>query len=1143
MKLRPDTRPAPPQVVARPTSRRRRGVAALLVVSVVLLFGYKTLNYASPHTVRFTSLRSAAVQAVEGVQSWIRNAAIFHTCEEGVKREVLGGYLCSAGRDTSRLGRIYNSYPLQGGAMAAIYPGITAPAPATADALVDGKITIPRYPVYTPARGADWWSLDPHKARYWRFYYYSLRPTVSLVNAYIETGQAKYLTTLRKINSSFLRASATSPLAWSDEHSVAFRGMVLTYQWWTLREHHALTEEESAALLTEISRTAEYLADPNHYQPHMNHGTNQIAALLLIAQSFPDLPGSRGWQDLAKERLDVQLQQIIDADGVLIENSPYYDFYELDKFWQIHRYGQELGLDLSPRLEPILKRMIRYATYILQPDGSVPLLGASLAKTINHSGSFRQMAETDPQFRYVLTRGEDGDEPSRTSIHFPTAGHTILRSGWEPGEEFTQASQMTFNVGDYRTTHSQLDSLGITLYGNGETLLPPGGLYTYEPGPMHEYFQGTSSHNAVVVDGQSQARAAARAGPLTTTGGVTYQSAESPVYDDVTNRRTVVMVDKDHYLVLDRLDSEKEHLYEQMWHLFPGAKVTRDGLTVSGVGRSRRTSVTIQQLQPEGVALTSVIGQKSPPAGLCSEEYEVAIPCQQLAYSVRGRSAAFATLLTIGPRSGDVTATYDRDRDAVTIRNGGRTTRLELGVTEGKSVQIKTQKAKVPAVTPRVIAGMERPQNWVGLPAARLGRAVAPDNGGRSVLRLAAPGGPASATNDAVTADLAHSNLHVRLKVTGVQALTSINLDLTSDGWTSYSRLSLRGLYPPRFEGEWITLSISRDTGLSTKSGYWRRSGAALDWSRVNGIRFTLDRAAAARTVPPSALELDWVRSAPEQAEGAVVIVFDDGYESILPAAEYMHSKGIPGNVGVIGRNVKVPTRGNLNVFQLRRLQDEYGWNMVNHSQRHVDAVENYHPRRAYGAYERDVLDGAQTLERLGLNSAPNWYVYPHGTTNSRLEAVVGRFYSFARVTDPGTDAFPFGSPHRVRAFGLSSPGDLKDGSHDHIKATPVSQVVAAIRDAKRYRSTLFLTAHRIKSTPSDRPGYPLAMFKQVVDAIVAEGLQVKTLSELDAMNGVIGTDTTTVTPAVPSLITVRVSTTGSPQDDTGLLGWIRSLF
>lgn len=1126
----------------RTTARRRRSVAFLIVMSVVLVFGYKTLNYASPHTVRFTSLRSTAVQAVEGVQTWFRNAAIFHTCTEGTKREVLGGYLCTAGKDRSSLGRIYNNYPIDGEAKAAIYPGITASEPGTADALVDGKIMIPRYPAYTPARGADWWSLDPHKARYWRFYFYSLRPTVSLVNAYIETGEAKYLTTLRQINSSFLRASRTSPLAWSDEHSVAFRGMVLTYQWWTLREHHALTEEESAALLTEISRTAEYLADPNHYQPHMNHGTNQLAALLMISQSFPDLPGSRGWLDLARKRLDVQLQQIIDADGVLIENSPYYDFYELDKFWQIYRYGQELGLDLSPRLEPTLKKMIRYATYILQPDGSVPLLGASLAKTINHSGSFRQMAETDPQFQYALTRGEQGEQPSETSIYFSHAGHTILRSGWEPGPEFTQASQMTFNVGDYRTTHSQLDSLGVTLYGNGESLLPPGGLYTYEPGPMHSYFQGTSSHNAVVVDGQSQARGAARAGPLTTTGGVTYQSAESPVYDGVTNRRTVVMVDKDHYLVLDRLDSETDRRYEQMWHLFPGAKVTRDGLTVSGVGRSPRTSITIEQLHAKGMALKTVIGQKSPPAGLCSEQYEVAIPCQQLAYGVEGRSATFVTLLTIGPRRGDFSATYDERRGAIAIRNGGQTTRLDLGVTSGKSVSIKTQKAKVPTITPRAIAGMERPQNWVGAPAANLRTVTAPDNGRRSVLQLSAPGGPASATNNSLAADLSQRNLHVRLKLTGVQALTSVNLDLTSNGWSSYARLSLRGLYPARFNGEWVTLSISRDTGLSTKTGYWRRSGAALDWRRVNGIRFTLDRNAAAKAVPPSSLQLEWVRSVPEQAEGAVVFVFDDGYESILPAAEYMHSKGVPGNVGVIGRNVKVPTRGNLNVFQLRRLQDEYGWNMANHSQRHVDAVENYHPRRAYGAYERDILDGAQTLEQLGLNSAPNWYIYPHGTTNSRLEATVGRFYSFARVTDPGTDAFPFGSPRRVRAFGLSSPGDLKDGSHDHIKATPVHEAVAAIRDAKRYRSTLFLTAHRIKSTPSDRPGYPLEMFKQVVDAVVAEGLPVKTLSELDAMNGVIGTDTTTVTPAVPSLITVRVSTTGSP-NDTGLFAWIRNLF
>ena len=44
----------------------------------------------------------------------------------------------------------------------------------------------------------------------------------------------------------------------------------------------------------------------------------------------------------------------------------------------------------------------------------------------------------------------------------------------------------------------------------------------------------------------------------------------------------------------------------------------------------------------------------------------------------QGRSATFVTLLTIGPRRGDFSATYDERRDAIAIRNGGQTA-LDLG--------------------------------------------------------------------------------------------------------------------------------------------------------------------------------------------------------------------------------------------------------------------------------------------------------------------------------------------------------------------------------------------------------------------------------------------------------------------------------
>ena len=71
---------------------------------------------------------------------------------------------------------------------------------------------------------------------------------------------------------------------------------------------------------------------------------------------------------------------------------------------------------------------------------------------------------------------------------------------------------VTFNAGTYRTSHSDLDALGITMYSNGSEVLPTSGLFTYTEEPDLEYFHGTRSHNTVVVDGKDQAEGSAEAG-------------------------------------------------------------------------------------------------------------------------------------------------------------------------------------------------------------------------------------------------------------------------------------------------------------------------------------------------------------------------------------------------------------------------------------------------------------------------------------------------------------------------------------------------------------------------------------------------------------------------------------------------------
>ncbi|MEJ2579774.1 MAG: heparinase II/III family protein, partial [Kineosporiaceae bacterium] len=461
----------------RPRSRLRRWHARIApFVIVALVVGIKVVNYGSGGEIRPRILLDVGAHLVSFVENKYRNTPALHDCAPGLTQRVVdGGFVCTTVADDTVAHRIFNGYPALGGPRAAIYPSTTDPDQAAADALLDGVINVPRNPPYRVGADPDWAHLDPYQDAYWRFHYYSMRPAVALIDAYADTGDTRYLDRLRALTAAFLAESDPDSVKWADEHAVALRGMALVYQWWTLRAQHALTVAESDALLAEIARTADYLADPNHYDPESGHGTDESAALLLIAHSFPDLPGAAGWSDLARTRIAQGVAQRIDADGVLADSSPYYHVHELDRLWQIRGFCRDLGIPLVDDLDPVIDRMVTYATYILRPDRTIPLLGSSTAKEIHRSGSFQEMAEEYPALDYVLSGGTVGSEPDRTSITFPHSGHTVLRSGWDSGDSAADATYLTFNVGSYRNTRNHLDLLGVTLFGQGGPLLADGG--------------------------------------------------------------------------------------------------------------------------------------------------------------------------------------------------------------------------------------------------------------------------------------------------------------------------------------------------------------------------------------------------------------------------------------------------------------------------------------------------------------------------------------------------------------------------------------------------------------------------------------------------------------------------------------------
>jgi hypothetical protein len=888
------------------SSRRRRAerpgrriaqesIIALVVISIFLL---KIFAYTNPSALSPSSLTRTISLAYDNSVSFINNLPFLNSCPRQLRmQDVSGGYVCVNGAAIGDYNAIYKAYPLVGRGIESIYSDEDQGSVAAANDLLNNKFDIPRYPA-VQTQGQPTWSENPFSANYWRFEFYSLRPSLNLLYAFRTTGRKDYAHKLISLDESFISAESKSRWAWSDPHAVAFRSMALVDAWWKLRQAHQLPEAASNEILTELEKTGEFLADPNHYQQENNHCVNEAAALYELATAFPTLPHAQEWLKLATQRFQWQLEGLIDSDGQLIENSPYYDFYALSKYWQVYSYSVAHGSSISSDFQSKLKSMLQFATYILQPNSQVPLLGASTEASINDHGVYQQMAATDPQLLYVLTHGAKGTEPEKQSVYFPASALTVMRSGWQSGAAFGDSTYLTYNIGKYRTAHSSLDALAITLYGEGGDLLPGAGLYTYNPGTYRNYFHGTESENTVVVDGKSQVQGNGTATNLLTTDGMTYQSAESSLYSGVTHQRMVMMIDQNHLLVVDRLNSSSVHTYQQMFHLFPGAKLSESGLTVSGVGGTPRRQVTIQQLKTAGITEASVIGQRgNHPAGLCSQQYGKLMPCYQVSYTTHARSASYFTLITIGNQrqQPNFKVNVGSDGRKIGIVDGDRHLNLSLGESAAKPAKSGATDPKPPAVRTLSVPASSVASSWTATGGGALSIGHPDGNGKELVARLSTGAStPSYLENNAISMDLSQKNAQIKLEVNGFARLSELRLMLSNDNWAKSETMNLLDAYTRTQSGNWHELFIGPSASWGSNGG-WLASASGFDWSKIDGLKIEI--ASRVNGSPPSTVSVGGLSLIPAQHEGKLVFVFDDGYQSILPAAAYLHQNGMPGNV------------------------------------------------------------------------------------------------------------------------------------------------------------------------------------------------------------------------------------------------------
>ncbi len=556
-----------------------------------------------------------------------------------------------------------------------------------------------------PARGyalpyLGWpltWTEDPYHDAYWEFYFYGFQSLPTLLYEWESTHQPAYLEKLIAILRSYVAYDRVRPVStktFDNNHASAYRTMALIQFYVKLKRAGVLPGDLESGLLASLRKLGEFLALPAHFEADYNHGFNEGAALLLLADNFPTMPGASAWRTLAISRLQQMLSNTIDADGVEVENSPFYHVYVLGLVYQIAQWAAQYEPALAPAYTAAAQKMLAYAADITQPNGYLPMLGATATTYMPSQDPvvYGAMAASDPAFDFAFTRGAKGTPPPDGTVLFPVSGLFVMRSPLGSTSNLPNQTYVTFNAGTYRTSHSDLDALGMTMYSNGSTLLPTSGLYTYTEEPGLEYFHGTRSHNTVVVDGKDQAQGSAQAGSHGAVGGSTWASGVSDLYAGVDHHRTIVVLRQGLALVVDALSSSTAHDYAQDWHLAPASSVAGDGTQARVSDGAGKPSLSITQADAGGLILKTLAGAVNPMQGWYSNGYGFKQPGWALEFHRAGSDAAFTTLLAAGPYAAQA-ATVTASRVA-----GGREVDVCVGGGVGYEVIVPAANDTAPTI-------------------------------------------------------------------------------------------------------------------------------------------------------------------------------------------------------------------------------------------------------------------------------------------------------------------------------------------------------------------------------------------------------------------------------------------------------------
>ncbi|MGR3302593.1 MAG: alginate lyase family protein [Candidatus Scalindua sp.] len=347
------------------------------------------------------------------------------------------------------------------------------------------------------------------------------------------------------------------------------------------------------------------------YSSANNHLIGEAAGLFIASIAWPFERKSKEWQDKSYRILLEEIEKQNYEDGVNKEQSTSYQQFVLDFFILAGVLGGKNGVVFPESYWERIEQMIMFIASIMDKNGNVPAIGdaddgyavilsedegfnpyQSLITTgavLFNRGDFKSKAEKFDEkslwlmgiegFEQFTALEEKMFKPIKT---FEKGGYYIL-SAFENTENEVRS---VFDCGPLGflsiAAHGHSDALSFTLSIGGQEFIIDPGTYAYHTKEeWREYFKGTSAHNTIRIDGESQSisggdfmwlrKAKSRLIQYESNDDFDLVIGEHDGYkrlkDPVTHQRELKL-DKKHNTIriVDRISAKDKHMVEQYFH-------------------------------------------------------------------------------------------------------------------------------------------------------------------------------------------------------------------------------------------------------------------------------------------------------------------------------------------------------------------------------------------------------------------------------------------------------------------------------------------------------------------------------------------------------------------------------------------------